>query len=476
MVEIINFEAPQPLPLFPELLPGTPFPVDALGALAEPVRAIASKVQAPYAIAAHSVLAAVTLAVQGHADVDLPYGQTRPISLYLLTVAASSDRKTSTDNEALRPIHKHEALLSADNKQLMIVWRARHGAWTAQKKKIERDARLSLDAREKALLALGAEPEKPLHPFLTVKDLSVEGLVKEMPNMNASLGLFSNEGASFIGGYVMSKDAKSRGAAWLSEAWDGQGIRRLRAGDGVSDIHGRRLAFHLMIQTKIATDFLNDPILRDQGFLSRILVAAPESIAGYRPFRDTELKDERAIQAYSDRVESILRIPLPLCDWSNGLEPRVLRLSPEARALWIAFHDQVEFAQREGCELSMIKDFAGKAGENVCRLASVLALYWDINTEIIDAPFMQSAIALTHWYLSEAIRQSQAGWRNPELVKAASVLKWAQSQSQPVHFNDMLRHVRIRKKNELEPVIKILLDYHWITQASERPRAYWVQQ
>ncbi|MBF0819946.1 DUF3987 domain-containing protein, partial [Streptococcus acidominimus] len=66
---------PERLPLFPPLPPAAPYPLDALGPiLGEAASAIARKVQAPAAIAAQSVLAAASLAVQAHADVRMPYG------------------------------------------------------------------------------------------------------------------------------------------------------------------------------------------------------------------------------------------------------------------------------------------------------------------------------------------------------------------------------------------------------------------
>ena len=49
--------------------------------------------------------------LKAHADVMLPYGQPRPLSLYLVTVAASGDRKSTADNEALWPVRKHEKAL-----------------------------------------------------------------------------------------------------------------------------------------------------------------------------------------------------------------------------------------------------------------------------------------------------------------------------------------------------------------------------
>jgi hypothetical protein len=79
--------------------------------LANAAEAIHSRVRAHISICASSVLAAVNYAVQGHADVELPNGQSRPVSLYFISIAESGDRKSSTDHEALRPVYAREAVL-----------------------------------------------------------------------------------------------------------------------------------------------------------------------------------------------------------------------------------------------------------------------------------------------------------------------------------------------------------------------------
>ncbi len=103
-----------PRPLTRPAEPATPYPTDALGDLLAPAaRAIHDKVQAPLAICGSSLLSASALAMQGFADVVLPTGQRRPLSLYILSIAASGERKTSTDNEALAPIEERERELRA---------------------------------------------------------------------------------------------------------------------------------------------------------------------------------------------------------------------------------------------------------------------------------------------------------------------------------------------------------------------------
>ena len=84
-------EDAKPLPLFPPMADAEPYPVDALGPiLSRAVKAIASKEQVPLALAAQAVLAAASLAACAHADVMMPFGQTRPLSLFCATIAATA--------------------------------------------------------------------------------------------------------------------------------------------------------------------------------------------------------------------------------------------------------------------------------------------------------------------------------------------------------------------------------------------------
>jgi len=84
-----------PRPLMRELPPADPFPIDSLGDLLAPAAiAIHDRIQAPLAICGQSVIAAATLTVQGHADVELPTHHTRPLTNYYMSIAATGERKT----------------------------------------------------------------------------------------------------------------------------------------------------------------------------------------------------------------------------------------------------------------------------------------------------------------------------------------------------------------------------------------------
>jgi hypothetical protein len=208
-------EANDPLPLFPPLPSAAPYPVDALGFLSTAAKAIVRKVQVPPEIAAQSVLAVAALAAQAHADVLLPFGQKRPLSLYFATVIGSGDRKSSADNEASWPIVKREKSLREANTLDLKEWKIASAAWSAEKRKIENDKNIGLEQRRDKLRLLGEEPQRPLAPFLTTGDLTLEGLVKSWAVTQPALGVFTAEGGTFTAGHGMTDENRLRTAAAL---------------------------------------------------------------------------------------------------------------------------------------------------------------------------------------------------------------------------------------------------------------------
>ncbi len=127
----------EPIPLVRPMPPPEPFPVDAMGVLAPAVLAVQESVQCPKALAANSVLAAVTLAAQPHINVQMPFGSRplRPVSFFI-TVGRSGERKTGADEIVTRGIRKREADLRATYDAELKKCRVRHDAWEAERRSI----------------------------------------------------------------------------------------------------------------------------------------------------------------------------------------------------------------------------------------------------------------------------------------------------------------------------------------------------
>jgi hypothetical protein len=417
-----------PRPLMRELPPADPFPIDALGdLLGAAARAIHDRVQAPIAICGNSVLAAANLAVQGHADVVLPIGpgQAKPVSNYFITCAATGERKSACDTEALWPVRKRETALRQAYGAELPRWENAKTAWDKAREAAVKRSKGDRLAIEHALEEIGDPPPAPLHPMLTCPEPTFEGLCRLYAGGMPSLGLFANEGGQFVGGHGMSDDNKLKTAAALSSLWDGESIRRVRSGDGVSELPGRRLATHLMVQPMVASIWFRDRLLNDQGLMSRMLVTAPDSAAGTRFHRQEQAETDHNIKRYGARLLSILEIPLPLAaNRTNELTPRSLTLSTAARPLWIEFDNRKEVAIQEKGEYASIRGLANKLPEHAARLAAVLKLVLDISAGEISGDEMAAGIVFAQHYAAEAVRLFGTSQIGEDLYLAQKALDW----------------------------------------------------
>jgi hypothetical protein len=419
-------EIEPPPPLQRPLEPADPFPMEALGnVLGGAARAIVDQVQCPEAIAGQSVLAVATLAVQGHADVELPQGSTAPLASFFLTVAVSGERKSTADRKALWPIRQLEKTLRAQHGDAMPAYVVRQASWEAARKQILNNKKLSREAKHAELEGLGPPPAPPLTPLLACPEPTFEGLCLLLEGGHPSVGVFSAEGGQFLGGYGMSKDHRLKTAAALSGLWDGEPIKRVRRGDGVILLPGRRVAMHLLVQPGVSNLLLGSRELNEQGLVSRILTSAPATTAGTRLWRDARPESDRAIRRYGARILEILEHPLPLeRDKPNELAPRTLRLASRARQHLISFMDHVERQLGPRGPLAPIRAFANKVPEHAARLAGVLALVEQLDVGEVSSHHLEAGILLAEHYTAEARRLQDAGQSSPKLDVAQRVLDW----------------------------------------------------
>jgi hypothetical protein len=450
-----------------ELAPGLDYPVAALGAiLSAATDAVVEIVQVPPALAANSVLAVSALAAQAFANVET-LGGLRPLSLNLLTIAVSGDRKTTADAIALSPVRLRTAALRKEYAEEMRGYEAQLEAHKLREK-MARDAAEDPNALAEALLQL-REPTRPRKPMLLCSEPTPEGLFLSLRDGQYSQGLFSDEGGTFLGSHAMSQEIELRTIAMLSRLWDGGTLDRVRAKEGEqTTLVGRRLSLHLMMQPVVAADLLGRALFRQQGFLARCLITAPESLAGTRlhsPERPSSAEDPR-IRGYEAAINALLcKPPILHVQTGDGLVPRHLPLAAEAKQLLVAAYDQMEMAQGPKGALEPIREWASKAAEHACRMAAVITLVADPDAGRVAAESMHGAIALVQFYLSEYTRLVAGFNQSPELEAAQKLLTWL--------TNTRPRTVTVRRITQYGPsslrvaavarrALRTLADHDWV--------------
>lgn len=421
---------PEPTPLIRPIEASEPFPVEALGPVLQPAaEAIQRKTQAPMGLVAQSVLAAATYAAQAHGNVVLPYGTPVPLSGFFLTIAKSGERKTAVDRIATKAIADRQKELAQGDAAGEFVFAANSAAYEAAKKNILGNKKTfsTKEHMQDALKDLGPPPEPPLASILLASEPTFESLVKCFHVGQPSLGIFSAEGAQFVGGHAMSEDNRLKTSAALSSLWDGEPIRRNRAGDGSFALYGRRLSLHLMMQPGVAAEMLASGELLDQGFLSRCLLTFPQSTIGTRLYRDANPADEAAIADFTNLLRGILRRDFPLVENArNELDPPSIRMDADARKLWIAHHDHVEPQQAPGQSLENVTGFASKAGEHAARLAGMMAVI--DGRSCVDSRDMAFGVKLADYYTDEAVRMFAQAVVPPEVQAAEELRLWLEAR------------------------------------------------
>ena len=421
-------------PLFREISPGDAFPVDALGAVLGPAsKAIARCCQVSLAMAGQAVLGAANLVAQSHVDVKVD-GRRKPISLFLGTGAESGDRKTSTDEAALAPVREAAEKLAEEAQPLIQEALAKLDVWQFERHRIKSDKKLSKTEKEARLKDLGKAPVVPPEPILTLEDVTVEGLRRAYREGRSSLGIFTNEAATFVNGWAMSPEQQLKTAASLSQCWDGKAMEVARGGEDLVILRGRRLCVNLFMQPEILRSLLANKKLSDQGFLSRVLVSFPESLAGTRLYDDKgNIEDDSEYADYKRAILSIALLPMPFKDKENlpgVLSPRTLALGTDAKKLWVIFYDAVENELAPGRKLAPVKAFAAKAAEHALRLGATFQFISSPVSETIGVKAMSGGIQCARFYLNEQLRLLALGEVPVELQMASELLAWLKARRQ----------------------------------------------
>lgn len=454
----------QPQPLIREIPPGAPYPAYALGPLRGAVEAVQAWTQAPVAIPAQSALAVAALALQGHANVET-LGGPRPLSLYCLTIAASGERKSSCDAplmQEMRAFEREQVQVHADAKR---AWEVDRAIWKARQEKVLLAVKKgSADRLE--LDRIGPEPAPPPLPDRLVSEPTYEGLTKLFAFGQPSLGLFSDEGGQFLGGFAMSQDNRQKTLAALNSLWMGDPIKRTRQGDGAFTLFGRRLSLHLMVQPVVAYGLLGDALAGETGFLPRCLICEPVSTIGTR-LHDASRWDSRPLQSFGERLADVLHTGMAMDPETRELKPRLLGLSGDAKALMIKFSDAVERSQAAGGEMEAVRGYASKAAEQAARIAGVLTLWADMGASEVPGDAMANGIELARFYLLEAARLAGAATVSAAVSKGETLRKWLVSDSWKhdwITVRDIVRNGpnRLRESPEALKAAQLLADHGWL--------------
>ncbi|MDH5637728.1 MAG: DUF3987 domain-containing protein, partial [Nitrospinota bacterium] len=451
--DLNSSEWPQPQPLVASIEP-KPFPVEALPkTIQAAVMEVQGFVKAPMPLVASSALGVASLVTQAHFDIERDVKLKGPIGLYLLTIAESGERKSTVDKYYMTSVHEWEKEQSAkatkeyeEYESAQAAWEARHkglldrirknkrnGSKSASKDKKDEspsDSSFSgvdlsgiLSPEDIELEELKrTKPKAPIIPRLLHNNATTEALIRNLAKGWPSGGMITSEAGTVFGGHSMKAEGIKANLAQLNLLWDGAPVSSERITTDEYSAYGIRFTVCLAVQPAVLQNFHDDnaELARGSGFWARFLLSWPESTQGIRFYVEPPI-DTPALSNFNKRIADIVAAELPLDDTGN-LSPKLLTLSPQAKAKWIDFHDSVETELGVGGQLADVRDVASKVADNAARLAALFEVFENglqINEVSMDS--MSRAIQIVSWHLHEARRFFGELAQPAETVEAAKL-------------------------------------------------------
>ena len=452
------------------------YPVDSLPPLVRDViTEVRAATQAPTPMVANAALCALATASQGLIDIRRDQHLTGPASLFFLTLGDSGERKSTVDSLFARPLRDfHRESMDAGAEELMQfrsqsdVWKAKCDGITAliraSHKGNKSPDKPNTDDLERQLAELHKnEPQRPPIPNILVLDITTEKLAQQLAKEWPSCVLTSAEGGLVFGGRSFSKENQLATLAAFNALWSDEPLRVSRKTSESFEVHGARLSLSLFVQPGVFGSFLeSNDIARSIGFLARCLFSFPDSTQGTRLYRDSTNEFSR-LDAFNVHVGQLLRIT-PKIE-KGRLIPAIVDLSPEAKTAWIEFYDEIEAQLGKGQELEFLRDFGSKAAEQAVRVAAAFQISTGFPFLRIEKENMIPACDIVRWHLGEVKRYFgiQSPGTRLQMQNAEKLQKWLVDWCRRNPGQNPVRSlilqsgpVKLRRKNELKPVLRLL--------------------
>jgi len=374
------------------------------------IKAAAKAVRVDAALVAQPTLAVLSTAI-GNTVRFSPKGRwCEPAAVWPIVLAESGTGKSPAASIALNILHKiqsnnfrkHDAEM-ASYQQKLLEYKVAESAWTRS------GAKKGEPPPEK--------PEEPACPRLVVSDTTMErfaGILNENPR---GVMLWRDELSAFLKSFDQYKSGKGGDLGhWLS-IWSAESILVDRKVVGKRPIHVRSAfaSVHGGVQPDIWARLLKNGEFVEAGLVARFLAAMPPRRS--QRWSDDDV-DDHVLGAMVQVVENLLSIRMEFDEFEDP-KPRILRLTPDAKRHFVAWHDQLVEEQEELA--GNLAAFYSKLKGAAIRLAGIIQLArWACGEDgagadrVVDLQAIEAGCALASWYAYEARRIDACLRETPE--------------------------------------------------------------
>lgn len=386
------------------------FPINSLpDALRNYVVSVAKYSQVPYEMCVLPLLSTLATCAQGKAKVEDPQnGYTSELTLFTLTVAPSSARKSSskefyriTDSyqNHYNDVHKMERIHRQSEREVIQQQRKK----AVQTGNTEKVKELDEELEEK--------PELP-KMLLKMSDATPEALINAMYSHNEKMAVLDSEGG-ILSTISRNYSGNNTDVSFLCTAYDGDSYYSSRVSTGDKDMKRPLLTLGLLTQPKKFYDFINNEEFQEKGLINRFLFAFPEVEPGDKKWSNYRIP-ENEYKAFSDIANKLLSLPE---------SQDILKHDKESTDAFHNFFDDIQLKERTGGILEHIPQYAEKQYTIGLKIAALLHLCEHDVSEPIKGNTAMKAIQIMMWAQNQALKafSGEVG-ENPVIVMAYQII------------------------------------------------------
>lgn len=488
---------PHPIDLS-ESVAAPPFPIDALSpAVARNfIAAVALGYSVPIDLPALVWLALASGCVASidgaRVLVEAQAGWRETPNLYAAVALPSGARKSAVFEALIAPVREHEGRVAAAARPEIARAKSDRAVKAARLKQLQENAAKGKGAHEwsreaEDLAAELATRREPVEPRLLCEDASTEKLVNLLAQ-HGQMILASPECdviGSFKGRY---SDKGGPNLSVFLKAYSGEELIVDRIGRASERVASPLLSILICGQPEALASLVADSLLRDRGLVYRFLFAAPPSPLGNRPLRPppvSQVLREEYGRMMSAALERGNAPPIPPESESEegsggiggGVPPRVLAVDPDAAEALDAFRAEIEPTMLEGGDFHHASGWASKAPGFVVRIAAVMTLIGNPDSDTIDAETMTRAATIGRWAVAHAKRVFSSSDADADTAIARRLLAWLRRRGLS-HFSVREAYQALKgpdgsaisRAEDLDGALNVLQETGWIAPVDPPPR------
>ncbi len=465
----ISLEAAQ-LPTWP----GDVFP----SGVQDFVTALSESTETPPELSALVVLSSLAAAGQRKFRVRVKQDYFEPVNVWTACALPPGSRKTAVQIAATAPLTDWERrqrelaapdIARAQSDHATITEQIAHLRKMAAKAVGLDFEKLQHEIRD----AEAALPEIPKAPQLWTEDVTPENLGtimaenhERMAVLSDEAGIFDTLGGRYSGG-IANLDLFLKGHA-------GSPVRVNRGSRPPVFMQEPTLTLGLTPQPEVLRGLTATPSFRGRGLLGRFLYALPPSNLGYRTLNANPMP-ESTKAAYTAILTAILDAEESR-DGEGNPCAHVLKFSTDAESAWQTFAHKVEAGMLDGGTFAHCTDWAGKLPGAVARIAALLHIARHATSGTwtampISHDDMTAALRMADALSAHALSAFDLMGADLALDGARAVLRWVKREGMAEFtFRDCQaanKH-RFRRATEIEPVIEVLSERHFIRPRVEK--------